>query len=364
MQFTQRSPKRRELSSAYLNATFNLDDSLRARLPLDEKAITMLSEGRNLVIRGFWRIGKTELMRGAIGGACERFGQNGIFFDLRSNTHDDGVPKTEGDVLGKIAENIGGFYTALGADIKVDLANPLRSLERVQGPLYLGMDELIALHGLGEEGMGRIIGMMKELPDNIRLVLVCHRNRKVDGIFEREFGSDGRFDTIFIPTLTGEEAERLVMTPASPLGYTFSEGAVSALADKSGYKPWELFTYAYLVADAMERWGVEHADEDMVDEVVQFEKAMNDDFGSLVIENYARIYLCAMNDNEKETMRRIALGTFDDSMADMAGVVSLCQSGWIRKDGIWRIESSMFADFIRAVDSGRFTVSIESSNGK
>jgi hypothetical protein len=351
-------PERRGLSSAYVTATFKLPDELRARLPLDEKAIGKLSGGRNLVIRGFWRIGKTELMRGAIGGACERLCKNGIFFDLRSDKHEDGVPKTEAEVLEKIALHLGTFYAACNADVKIDLANPFRSLEKVQSEFFIGIDEMIALHGLGEESMGRIIGMMKALPDNIRLALVCHRNRTVDGIFDREFGSDDRFDTIFIPTITDDEVERLVVTPASSLGYSFSPGAISALAKKSGNKPWELFTYAYMAADAMERLGVEEADGDLVEEAVSVGTAKNDDFGSLVIENYARIYLLAMDAGEKETMKRIALGTFDEKTADNASLNSLLQTGWIKQDGIWEIQSTMFQDFIKAVETGEFSVTV------
>jgi len=359
MQNQPKRPERRGLSSAYVNATFKLPQELRARLPLEDKAVDRLAQGRNLAIRGFWRIGKTELMRGAIGGACEKLRQNGIFFDLRSDQHENGVPKTEAEVLGKIAERLGELYAACRADIKIDPANPLRSLEHVQSPFFLGIDEMIALHAIGEEGMGRVIGMMKALPDNIRLVVVCHRSRAVDGIFDREFGSDARFDTIFVPMITDEEAEKLILTPATPLGYSFTPGAIGELARKSGNKPWELFTYAYMVADAMERLGVEEADGDLVEEVVSLRTAMNDDFGSLVIENYARIYLTAMDEGEKGVMRGIALGAFDEHAAGDAGLMSLLQSGWIKKDGIWEIQGTVFREFIRAVETGEFKVTIE-----
>ena len=359
MQNQPKRPERRGLSSAYVTATFKLPDELRARLPLEDKAIGKLSEGRNLLIRGFWRIGKTELMRGAVGGACERMCKNGIFFDLRSDRHSSGVPKTEAEVFEKIAGHLGGFYAACNADVKIDPANPFRSLERVQSESFIGIDEMIALHGLGEESMGRVIGMMKALPDNIRLVLVCHRERNVDGIFDREFGSDGRFDTIFIPTLTDEEVERLVVSPAIPLGYSFTPGAIGALAEKSGNKPWELFTYAYMVADMMEKLGIEDADGDLVEEAVSVKAAMQDDFGSLVIENYARIYLLGMNAGEKETMKRLALGSLDVNTAADADLNSLLQSGWIKRNGIWEIDSTMFRDFIRQVETGEFKVTVE-----
>ena len=114
-----------------------------------------------------------------------------------------------------------------------------------------------------------------------------------------------------------------------------------------------------MVADMMERLGIEEADGDLVEEAVSVKSAMNDDFGSLVIENYARIYLLALNAGEKETLRRLALGSFDESTAADADLNSLLQSGWIKRNGVWGIDSTMFRDFIGQVEKGEFKVTIE-----
>ena len=52
------------LVEQYEKAVFQLPEAWRARKDLEEEVAKALTSGKHVAIRGFWRIGKTELMKG------------------------------------------------------------------------------------------------------------------------------------------------------------------------------------------------------------------------------------------------------------------------------------------------------------
>jgi hypothetical protein len=340
------------LADRYVIAVHDLPKELRMRKPLEETVMDRLCEGRNVCIRGFWRIGKTELMKASVAGACNRTMSNGFFLDMRSSENQSGVPETKEEAIGKLGDRVERFFQAAGADINVDMNDPLRSLEIIDGPVFVAIDEMIALQYLGEEGMKEIISMIKNAPSNVRLTMVCHRHASVDGIFESEIANDAKFETIFVPPLTDAEFSHIVTAPAAGSGVTFTDEAVSKLSALSGGKPWEAFIFCHILASELERVGGDGAGLDAVDEFVTFESVMNNYFGREVIENYARILLKAASAGERDTLFRIATG---DSPSDTDAVNSLVKSGWLKENGL-EINSLMFGDFIRKVASGELNI--------
>ncbi|MEW6035881.1 MAG: hypothetical protein AB1529_04670 [Candidatus Micrarchaeota archaeon] len=349
-----------KLSHGYLRAVYQLPDSLRVRDPLAEGVAAKLEEGRNVVIRGFWRIGKTELMRASLGKACERTGASGFSFDLRSDYNADGLPASKEEALEKIRDKLGGFFEMAGASgVPINPEAPLDVLKNLQGRLIIGIDELIALNALGDQAMAEVLGHIKSVPPNIGLMLVCHRNAKVDGVFMRELVRDGKFETVFVPPISDEEMEHIIGAPASEYGISVAPQAVERLAALSGNKPWEAFTFAYMAASFMETTGAGVLEAGMVDESVNMGALLQDEHGRWVVDNYARILLTAMTPAESDAIQAIATGTFNEAAADAGVLQALQESGWARCNGSWQVHGELFRDFIRAVASGEIRIQRE-----
>lgn len=349
------------LSERYLRAIYQLPPELRVRKPLEEKAMGMLEEGKHVCIRGFWRIGKTELMRAALGGVCGKLKTNGLYFDLRIEGKENFLPQSADEVLAKIVNQLDRFYGKIGCShIIIDQDSPLDSLGEVDGRLFLGIDEMIAMGSLGKRDMEKLIREIKGIPGNVNLVLVCHRHLSVDDTFEKEIVNDPDFATIVIPPITARELEYIVQTPAKEAGAAFSDGALGKLSELSGDKPWEVFVFCHMIANMLEAQellkpglviGKNH-----VEDTITLPNVMADGEGRWVAENYARIFLSAMNAMEKSVMRLVALGSFSESEKHVKTLEGLKEAGWVENNGPLRIKSSLFERFIKGVTSGGIKV--------
>ena len=71
------------LVEQYEKALYELPEAWRARRPLEDEVAKSLTSGHHAAIRGFWRIGKTELLKGALKAACARTGGAAFYIDLR-----------------------------------------------------------------------------------------------------------------------------------------------------------------------------------------------------------------------------------------------------------------------------------------
>ncbi len=345
------------LADRYVIAAYSLPEELRMRRPMEEALAERFASGKNICIRGFWRIGKTELMKATVGNACRRSGANGFFYDMRSNDNGGATPKSKEEVLLKMGQMVKEFCAQAAPGLEVSADDPLRSLGRIGGPIFVGIDEMIALGSIGEDGMKEVIDYMKSAPPNVRFAVVCHRNRSVDGPFRSMIDEDPSFLTAFVPTLSDEEHAFIVGTPASQLGVTISDGAMARLAAASGNKPWEAFIFSHIVAEALERVGGCRIDEDMVDEFLTLDALIADYHGREVVENYGRMLLFAMTEDEKAVMTGIANAEASPLSGKEAAAAALAQAGWVSTEPVPMINGRMFGEFIRAISSGKLNIS-------
>ena len=77
------------LVEQYEKALYELPEPWRARRALEDEVAKSLTGGRHAAIRGFWRIGKTELLKGALKAACGRTGGAAFYIDLRDSEGGD-----------------------------------------------------------------------------------------------------------------------------------------------------------------------------------------------------------------------------------------------------------------------------------
>ncbi len=348
------------LSERYYQAIYWLPPSLRVRKPLEEKAMGLLEQGKNICIRGFWRIGKTELMKAALERTCKKLKADGLVFDLRSERQADFRPKSADEVLTKIREQLETFYGHKGCNMVVDPCSPLESLGALDEPVFLGIDELVALESLPSDLMADIIKQIKEAPENVRLVLVCHRCRSVDDVFESEIVNDQDFTTLFVPPITDEELEYIVQAPGRDSGVSFSDSALTRLSELSGNKPWEVFTFCLMITCSLENQGMlrpgETIGRNVVDSTITLPNLAGDEDGKWVIDNYLRIFFSATTAREKEVMQSIALGSFTESEEYRKELEGLEMAGWVEINAVWRIKSSLFEEFIGRITKGEITV--------
>ena len=235
------------LAERYLDALYALPDSLRVRREVEDQLAATLTGGNHVCIRGFWRIGKTTLMKGVLKRAAERTGGTGFSLDLRDPDREDGIPQSAEAVLARIAAKIQEFLNAVGAtELKSDAARPLVVLGELAAPIFVGFDELIALQALGTEAATKVISALLETPKNVKVVLVCHRHREVDALFEQliiPFTA-----SVAVPCISDDELVHVVQTPALAEGITFENEALGVLAEVTGNRPWEIFTLCHLLS--------------------------------------------------------------------------------------------------------------------
>ena len=207
------------LAERYLEALYELPDSLRVRRELEDQLAATLTGGNHVCIRGFWRIGKTTLMKGTLQRAAERTGGAGFSIDLRDPDRDDGLPQSAEAVLGRVTAKVQEFLNRVGAtELKADPAKPLLVLGELAAPIFVGFDELIALHALGLEKAAAVITALLETPKNVKVVMVCHRHRDVDALFESLILPVAA--SVFVPCVSDDELVQLVQTPALAEGIT------------------------------------------------------------------------------------------------------------------------------------------------
>ncbi|MEW6723005.1 MAG: hypothetical protein AB1324_07110 [Candidatus Micrarchaeota archaeon] len=342
----------------FLVAVYSLPENLRVRRPLEEGIIQRLSEGRNVCIRGFWRIGKTELMKAAVGGACRKENACGFSVDLRSDSGGEAL-RSKGEVLEKLSDRIEHLFQAGGASVQVDRSDPFESLSLIDGNVYVGLDEMIALGALGDEAARETIALMKSAPDNVRFALVCHRNRSVDGLFQSQIISSPRFDTFFVPPISDDELEHIAVSPASDLGLSFTDGALESLSRLSGNKPWEAFIFCHLAASALDGACHPVIDENVMSGSVNIESLMHDEHGFQVVENYGRMLFFAMSDDERRLVTDLAAGRAADLAGYGGAACSLEESGWIVRSPLPALRGEMLAEFLHAIGNGTINLRVE-----
>lgn len=346
------------LAERYLDALYELPDELRARKDLDDELAAHMTGGHHLCIRGFWRIGKTTMMRGILQRACERSGGAAFVLDLRDPEREDGLPQTVDAVLGRVAAKVDEFLARVGATgLKADLKKPMEVLGELAAPLYVGFDELIALTALGPEGMATVVDALLSTPRNVKVAVVCHRHRDVDAFFEAHVVGRGGVATVVVPPISDEELVTLVQTPAQALGVTFENEALGALAEITGNRPWELFSLCAVLASKLPPDFKGAITPAQCDELVNLDLLGESDEGRALIDNLLRVLVTAMSAEERTVMELLSAGKDGEATED--ALVRLQEAGIVvATDEGYAINGALLEYVSRAIVEGVIRVSV------
>lgn len=347
------------LSERYLDAIYELPEELRARKALDDELAAHMTGGHHLCIRGFWRIGKTTMMKSVLKRACERSGGAAFLLDLRDPERDDGLPQSVEAVLGRVTAKVNEFLARVGAtELKADPKKPLEVLGELAAPLFLGFDELVALTSLGDAGAAQVIEALLVTPRNVRVAVVCHRHRDMDALFEALVVNRAGVATVTVPPISDEELADLVQAPAAPLGVTFENEALGALAEISGNRPWELFSLLSILTAKLPKDWKGAITPAQVDELVNLDLLGESDEGRALLDNHLRILVTAMNAEERTVMELLSAGKEGEATED--ALARLLEAGWIleAEEG-YAINGALIEYVSRAIVEGVIRVSVE-----
>jgi hypothetical protein len=358
MMFTM-SDELHPLAERYLDALYELPDELRVRKDLEDELAAHLTGGAHVCVRGFWRIGKTTLMKGILKRACERTSGAAFFVDLRDPDREDGMPQSVDGVLARVSAKVNEFLARVGAtELKALPSRPLEVLGELAAPLFVGFDELVALHALGAEGAKAVFDALLTTPKNVKVIVVAHRHRDMDQLFE-EFLVPRAGVTVMLGAVTDDELVHLVNTPAQALGVTFENEALGALAEVTGNRPWEVFTLCSMLAGALPKDFKGTIAPEKIDELVNLDVLGANDEGRALIDTYLRILVTAMNADERVVMELLSAGKEGEATED--ALARLSAAGWISMtdEGAALITSGLMEGIARAVAEGEIRVSVE-----
>lgn len=344
------------LTERYVDAIFELPDDLRAHKELDDELAAHMTGGHHICIRGFERIGKTTMMKGILQRACERSGGAAFVLDLRPP---DDAPLTVDSVFARLATKVNEFLQRVGAkELKADPKKPLEVLGELAAPLFVGFDEAIALAPLGVEGMTLVMDALLTTPRNVRVAVVCDRNRELDAFFETAVVARGGVATVVVPPISDDELVTLVQTPAQVLGITFENEALGALAEISGNRPWEIFSLCALLASKFEKDWKGTVTPAMLDALVDLEVLGETDEGKALLDNHLRILVTQMSAEERTVMELLSAGKDGEATED--ALVRLQEAGFVvANDEGYAVNGALIEFVSRAVVEGVIKVSLE-----
>lgn len=346
------------LADRYLDALVEVPDETRARKEQEQRLAAAMTGGHHVCIRGFWHIGKTTLLKGVLRAACERSGGAAIFVDLRDPEREDGVPQSAQAVLTRIAAKVQDFLGRVGAtELKVDPATPLTILGELAAPLFVGLDELIALQSLGAAEATKLIQTLLATPKNVKVAVVCHRHRDADAFFADAVLTHPQMVAEFCGPISDEELVNLVNTPALALGVSFENESLGVLAELSGNRPWELTTLCALTAKSLGPDFKGTILPSQIDALVTLDALSETEEGQALIDNCLRVLLTAMTLEERTLVELVATGGEGEVPED--AVTSLREAGWLSAgDEGFEILSGLLAGIALAVAQGDISVSV------
>ncbi len=352
------SPESHPLAERYLDALYELPDELRARKELDDELAAHMTGGHHICIRGFWHIGKTTMMKGILQRACERSGGAAFVLDLRDPDREDGLPQSVDAVLARITTKVNEFLLVVGAkELKADPKKPLEVLGELAAPLFVGFDELIALAGLGAEGVKTVIDALLTTPKNVKVAVVCSRHRDVDALFEELVVAHAGVATVVVPPLSDEELVTLVQTPAMPLGVTFENEALGALAEISGNRPWEVLSLCAALASRFPKDFKGAVTAAQVDELVNLDLLGESEQGQALLDDHLRVLVTAMSAEERTVMELLSAGKEGEATEDALN--RLQESGFVvATDEGYAVSGALMEFVSRAIVEGVITVSV------
>jgi hypothetical protein len=346
------------LAERYLEALYELPDALRVRREAEDQLAATLTSGHHVCVRGFWRVGKTTLMKGALQRACERTSGAAFVLDLRDPDREDGVPQSVEAVLKRVAAKVDEFLKRVGAtELKASPQRPLEVLGELAAPLFVGFDELVALHALQAEGAKVVIEALLTTPKNVKVVVVCHRHRDMDALFEAEVLRRPGVVEAMVGPISDDELVHLVNTPAQALGVTFENEALGALAEATGNRPWEVFTLCSVLASQLPAGFTGTIAPAQVDALLDLDVLAGTDEGQALVDTYLRILVTAMTPEERTVMELLSAGK--EGEATEQALAQLEAAGWIAtsEEGT-AITSGLMEGIAGALARGEIRVSV------
>lgn len=347
------------LADRYLDLIYDGPTAeLRARKDLDDELAAQLTAGNHVCIRGFWRIGKTTMLKAVLQRACERSGGAALFFDLRDPDRDDGLPQSVEAVLERLTKKVTEFLGRVGAtELKADPKAPLAVLGELAAPIFVGLDELISLHALGAEKMVTLLDLLLSTPKNVRVAMVVHRHRDVDALFETALIQRPGMASAFVPPISDDELVALVNGPAQADGIAFSNEALGALAEISGNRPWELLSFCAMAAAKLPKGFTGEIGPDAIDALVNLDELAENDEGRALIDNALRTLVTAMTPAEKTLCELLAVGGEGEVPED--AIAALEAAGLVTAGESYELNGAFFAGMVSAVASGAIKVAVE-----
>ena len=341
------------LVEQYEKAVYELPEAWRVRRGLEDEVAKALTSGKHAAIRGFWRIGKTELTKGALKAACTRTSGAAFFIDLS-----DSEAKTADAVKAQLKKSVEGFLKRVGAEgVTVDANKPWAALAELEAAIFVGIDELIALEALGPEAMPAIFQTLLTTPKNVHLILVAHRHRGVDALFDELFLSRPDVTSFAVPVITDEEAAFLVNAPCEGQKARFSADAAAGIAAICGHRPWEMFTLCLLAARALPDDFAGEIGVEKIEPLLNLDALVAAEEGQAVVENYLRILATAMTPGERAVIDLLAVGGEGEATAD--AVALLEEAGWISTGEGYALRGTLFEGIANGVASGEIRVKVD-----
>ena len=341
------------LVEQYEKAVYELPEAWRVRRGLEDEVAKALTSGKHAAIRGFWRIGKTELTKGALKAACTRTSGAAFFIDLS-----DSEAKTADAVKAQLKKSVEGFLKRVGAEgVTVDANKPWAALAELEAAIFVGIDELIALEALGPEAMPAIFQTLLTTPKNVHLILVAHRHRGVDALFDELLLSRPDVTSFAVPVITDQEAAFLVNAPCEGQKARFSADAAAGIAAICGHRPWEMFTLCLLAVRALPDDFAGEIGVEKIEPLLNLDALVAAEEGQAVVENYLRILATAMTPGERAVIDLLAVGGEGEATAD--AVALLEEAGWISTGEGYALRGTLFEGIANGVASGEIRVKVD-----
>ena len=206
-----------------------------------------LDERKPVMIRHFWRIGKTTMLE-----SVERKFENSIYFDMRCSNTTSALPNWKKNLaLEEVAKFISKKESSLIEVVKAEMVSTQRDsfdylnmyLERKNEIIFLALDEVSILHK--KENYLEYLASLKNL-SQIRIAIVIHKSCKNETLIKEVFRD---YTTHAIRTLTLEETTRIIRKPLEETEVNFTDGAVQRIHALSGGRPWEIHHICRAITD-------------------------------------------------------------------------------------------------------------------
>lgn len=296
-----------------------IPDSI-VRLDQETDITQTLREGRPVLIRGNWRVGKTSMVESL---ATHQFGrENSLSIDTQVEIasyegesfenfkRSFGVRKiaeflVEREHDGEKLEDIFEREDEVKKQIKESQKSPFEFLndylKQREEKLFLSLDEVVGL--ANQPKKLKYLADLKDL-SNIRLAVVLHRLAFSENSFKKIF--DG-YETHFVRSLTLEEVGKLVRKPLEGTQITFTDDAVERIFEFSGGRPMEINNVCHTLMDKYsedQNCRFTYRGED-IDELI--EKKHWQVIGSFraAIFNYEQVYNQSMSEEERAIIDRL-----------------------------------------------------------